>query len=89
MHIKEELNEGPRIQGKQTEQKRKTRAKNKNVTPEISKWHRQTNQNPPKDTSSRLLCLIIYAERTSTSTLVLGYPLHGPPRHVGIYYLFS
>ena len=48
MHIKEELNEGPRIQRKQTEQKRKTRAKNKNVTPEISKMASANKSKTPE-----------------------------------------
>ena len=41
----------------------------------------------PEDTSSRHLWLInYYGERTSTSTLALGYPLLGPSRHVRAYY---
>ena len=40
----------------------------------------------PEDTTSRHLWLINYGERTSTSTLALGYSLPGYSRHVRVYY---
>ena len=39
-------------------------------------------QKRPKSTSSCHLWLINHGERTSTSTIALGYPLLGPSRHV-------
>ena len=51
----------------------------KNVTQRKVIWNRHTKHKRPEDTSSRdLLWLINYGERTSSSTLALGYPLFGP-----------
>ena len=81
-NIEEGLNEGRRMK-RFNQSKKEENKQNKNKKEKITErqrkaiWHQQTKKRP-EDISTRYLWLVNYGERTSTSTLALGYPLLGP-----------
>ena len=85
MHIEEELNEGRGFNESKPNRNEKNEQNIKRNARDEKNGIGKQNKKHPKDTSSRLLRLVNYGERTSTSTLALGYPLLGPPRHIGAY----